>query len=67
MEKKKAVKKAVKKVEKPVKVSLKDKLTETVNFIEKAVKEERGINLNTSACAKLNKAAFTINTIIKNL
>ena len=45
MEKKKAVKKAVKKVEKPVKVSLKDKLTETVNFIEKAVKEERGINL----------------------
>jgi len=67
MEKKKTVKKAVKKVEKPVKVSLKDKLTETVNFIEKAVKEERGINLNTSACAKLNKAAFTINTIIKNL
>ena len=44
-----------------------DKLIETVNFIEKSVKEERGINLNTSACAKLNKAAFTINTIIKNL
>jgi len=67
MEKKTVKKKVEKKAVKPVKVSLKDKLTETVNFIEKAVKEERGINLNTSACAKLNKAAFTINTIIKNL
>ena len=64
MEKKKVIKKVVKK---EVKVSLKDKLTETVNFIEKAVKDERGKTLNTSSCAKLNKAAFTINTIIKNL
>jgi hypothetical protein len=67
MEKKTVKKKVEKKAVKPVKLSLKDKLIETVAFIEKSVKEERGINLNTSACAKLNKAAFTINTIIKNL
>ena len=67
MEKKTVKKKVEKKAVKPVKLSLKDKLIETVAFIEKSVKEERGINLNTSACAKLNKAAFTINTIIKNI
>ncbi len=67
MEKKTVKKKVEKKAVKPVKLSLKDKLIETVAFIENSVKEERGINLNTSACAKLNKAAFTINTIIKNL
>ena len=67
MEKKTVKKKVEKKAVKPVKLSLKDKLIETVAFIEKSVKEERGITLNTSACAKLNKAAFTINTIIKNL
>ena len=67
MENKTVKKKVEKKAVKPVKLSLKDKLIETVAFIEKSVKEERGINLNTSACAKLNKAAFTINTIIKNL
>ena len=64
MEKKKVIKKVLKK---EVKLSVKDRLIETVNFIEKAVKDERGKTLNTSSCAKLNKAAFTINTIIKNL
>jgi|TARA_B110000093_G_scaffold169201_1_gene196965 hypothetical protein len=67
MEKKTVKKKVEKKAVKPVKLSLKDKLIETVVFIENSVKEERGKSLNTTSCAKLNKAAFTINTIIKTL
>tara|TARA_R110000751_G_scaffold106353_1_gene202350 strand:+ start:102 stop:305 length:204 start_codon:yes stop_codon:yes gene_type:complete len=67
MEKKTIKKKVEKKAVKPVKLSLKDKLIETVAFIENSVKEERGKSLNTTSCAKLNKAAFTINTIIKTL
>ncbi len=70
MEKK--VKKAVKakKVEqKEIKLSLSDKLTEIAEFIDKTVKEERGKQLNTSSCAKLNKIKqdliFTARNIIK--
>jgi len=64
MEKKKVIKKVVKK---EVKLSVKDRLIETVNFIEKSVKDERGKSLNITSCAKLNNAAFTINNIIKTL
>tara|TARA_R100001198_G_C5203513_1_gene191634 strand:+ start:124 stop:336 length:213 start_codon:yes stop_codon:yes gene_type:complete len=60
----------VKKVEqKEIKLSLSDKLTEIAEFIDKTVKEERGKQLNTSSCAKLNKIKqdliFTARNIIK--
>jgi hypothetical protein len=60
----------VKKVEqKEVKLSLSQKLTEIAEFIDKTVKEERGKQLNTSSCAKLNKIKqdliFTARNIIK--
>ena len=45
MEKKTVKKKVEKKAVKPVKLSLKDKLIETVAFIENSVKEERGKSL----------------------
>jgi hypothetical protein len=60
----------VKKVEqKEIKLSLSEKLTEIADFIDKTVKEERGKQLNTSSCAKLNKIKqdliFTARNIIK--
>ncbi|MBC8398718.1 MAG: hypothetical protein H8E16_16670 [Flavobacteriales bacterium] len=60
----------VKKVEqKEIKLSLSEKLTEIAEFIDKTVKEERGKQLNTSSCAKLNKIKqdliFTARNIIK--
>jgi len=58
-------KKAPKK--KPVKVELKDKLIEMAGFIEKSVKEERGKQLNTSSCSRLNKIKMDLNMIIRTL
>jgi hypothetical protein len=58
-------KKASKK--KPVKVELKDKLIEMAAFIEKSVKEERGKQLNTSSCSRLNKIKMDLNMIIRTL
>jgi len=52
---------------KPVKVELKDKLIEMANFIEKSVKEERGKQLNTSSCSRLNKIKMDLNMIIRTL
>lgn len=58
-------KKVVKK--KPVKVELKDKLIEMAGFIEKSIKEERGKQLNTSSCSRLNKIKMDLNMIIRTL
>ena len=60
----------VKKVEqKELKLSLSEKLTEIAEFIDETVKQERGKQLNTSSCAKLNKIKqdliFTARNIIK--
>jgi hypothetical protein len=67
VEKKEFKKKVEKKVAKPIKLSLKDELIKMVSLIDKSVKDERGKTLNTTSCAKLNKASFMINTIIKTL
>jgi len=65
---KKATKPAVKKeVKKPIKVELNDKLLEMASFIEKAVKDERGKQLNTSACARLNKVHKDLLFISRNI
>jgi len=62
-----AKKPQVKKAKKPVKVELSDKLIEIAAFIEATVKEQRGKELSTSACARLNKVKQDLAFVAKNI
>lgn len=55
------------KKKKPVKIALKDELISVCETIEKSIKEERGKQLNTSSCARLNKIKMDLNMIIRTL
>ena len=69
MEEKKttAKKPQTKKTKKPVKVELKDRLLEMAEFVDKSVKEERGKQLNTTSCARLNKIKMELLNIVRTL
>lgn len=70
MEKKKttAKKPTVKKeVKKPVKVELSERLLEISEYIENVIKEERGKQLNTSACARLGRVKADLRFISRNI
>lgn len=70
MEKKTEIKKPVAKkpkAKKPVKVELNEKLLEISNYIEQVIKEERGKQLNTSACARLGKVKADLRFIARNI
>jgi hypothetical protein len=65
----KEVKKVVKrpKAKKSPKVDLSEKFIDIIQLIEKTVKEERGRSLNTSSCARLNRAKADLKVIVRNL
>jgi hypothetical protein len=71
MEKKetKAKKPQVKKVKKPVKVEISEELNAIADKLAKIVKEQRGKELGSSACSRLNKIAqdckFSARNIIR--
>ena len=62
-----AKKPQTKKAKKPIKVSLKEEFIAMAEKLDKVVKEERGKELNTSACAMLNKIKMDLNNIVRKL
>jgi hypothetical protein len=60
-------KKTVKKAKKPVKLTIKEEMVQFIGMIEKFVKDERGKSLNTSSCARFNRAVIDLKQIVRNL
>ncbi len=54
-------------VKKPVKVELNERLLEIAEYIEKVIKEQRGKQLNTSACARLGRVKADLRFISRNI
>jgi len=55
------------KAKKPVKVELNEKLIDIANYIENVIHDERGKQLNTSACARLGKVKADLRFIARNI
>jgi len=68
MEKKTTSKKTTtKKAVKPIKESLSEELYAMAEKIEKAILEQRGKDLNTSACARLGKVKADLRFVARNI
>lgn len=52
---------------KSVKLTIKETISKTVEDMKAAVKEGRGKELNTSSCARINKAIIELNHILRTL
>jgi len=69
MEEKKttAKKPQAKKVKKPIKETLSEELYAMAYKLEKAILEQRGKELNTSACARLGKVKADLRFVARNI